>query len=136
MCDGWTDPQKIPLINFMVVTENCPMFIKAVNYEGEYMDKYFIANLIKDVIIIIRLSNIVHVITDNAPVCRAAGLLVEQTYPHILWTPSVVHTLNLSLKNICAAKNTEANEIIYVESHWITVVVDNVVLIRNLIMNH
>ncbi|XP_020702031.2 uncharacterized protein LOC110113696 [Dendrobium catenatum] len=136
VCDGWTDPQRRPLINFMAITENYPMFIKAVNCEGEYKDKFFIANLIKEVIVMIGPSNIVQVITDNAPVCRAAGLLVEQSYPHIFWTPCVVHTLNLALKNICAAKNTEANEIIYAECHWITVVADDAVLIRNFIMNH
>ncbi|KAI0500681.1 hypothetical protein KFK09_018897 [Dendrobium nobile] len=136
VCDGWTDPQRRPLINFMAITENYPMFIKAVNCEGEYKDKFFIANLIKEVIVMIGPSNIVQIITDNAPVCRAAGLLVEQSYPHIFWTPCVVHTLNLALKNICAAKNTKANEIIYAECHWITVVADDAVLIRNFIMNH
>ncbi|KAH0450066.1 hypothetical protein IEQ34_020758 [Dendrobium chrysotoxum] len=76
------------------------------------------------------------VITDNASVCRAAGLLVEQTYPHIFWTPCVVHTLNLALKNICATKNIEANEIIYAKCHWITTVADDAVLIINFIMNY
>ncbi|PKU78650.1 hypothetical protein MA16_Dca014915 [Dendrobium catenatum] len=94
VCDGWTDPQRRPLINFMAITENYPMFIKAVNCEGEYKDKFFIANLIKEVIVMIGPSNIVQVITDNAPVCRAAGF------------------------------------------HWITVVADDAVLIRNFIMNH
>ncbi|XP_028551307.1 uncharacterized protein LOC110102601 [Dendrobium catenatum] len=103
----------------MAITVNYPMFIKAVNSEGEYKDKHFIVNLIKEVIVMIGPSNV-----------------VQQTYPHIFWTPCVVHTLNLALKNICAAKNTEANEIIYAECHWITVVADDVVLIKNFIMNH
>ncbi|KAI0516280.1 hypothetical protein KFK09_008952 [Dendrobium nobile] len=136
VCDGWTDPQKRPLINFMAVTESYPMFIKAVNCEGQYKDKFFISNLIKEVIMMEGPSNIIQVITDNAPVCRAAGLLVEQAYPHIFWTPCVVHTLNLALKNICAAKNTEANEITYNECHWITVIAGDAIVIRNFIMNH
>ncbi|XP_044482007.1 uncharacterized protein LOC123208540 [Mangifera indica] len=32
--DGWSDPQRRPLINFMVVCESGPMFIKAVNCAG------------------------------------------------------------------------------------------------------
>ncbi|KAL0413564.1 UNVERIFIED_CONTAM: hypothetical protein Sradi_1558100 [Sesamum radiatum] len=47
-----------------------------------------------------------------------------------------VHTLNLALKNICAAKNTEANGITYEECHWITEIAASALMIRNFIMNH
>ncbi|KAG8376087.1 hypothetical protein BUALT_Bualt09G0027000 [Buddleja alternifolia] len=136
VCDGWTDPQSRPLINFIAINENGSMFVRAVNCQGEYKDKWFISHLIKEVIIQVGVANVVQVVTDNAPVCRAAGLLVEQAYPHIFWTPCVVHTLNLALKNICAAKNTEANEVTYEECHWITQVAGSAVMIRNFIMNH
>ncbi|KAG8389162.1 hypothetical protein BUALT_Bualt02G0200400 [Buddleja alternifolia] len=136
VCDGWTDPQRRPLINFIAINENGPMFVRAVNCQGEYNDKWFISHLIKEVIIQVGVANVVQVVTDNAPVCRAAGLLVEQTYPHIFWTPCVVHTLNLAMKNICAAKNTEANEVTYEECHRITQVSGLAVMIRNFIMNH
>ncbi|KAK1549453.1 hypothetical protein Q3G72_002409 [Acer saccharum] len=36
------------------------------------------------------------VITDNAPVCKAVGLLIESRFQHIFCTPSVVHTLNIA----------------------------------------
>ncbi|KAG8367535.1 hypothetical protein BUALT_Bualt16G0082000 [Buddleja alternifolia] len=136
VCDGWTDPQRRPLINFTAINENGPMFVHAVNCQGECKDKWFISHLIKEVIIEVDVANVVPVVTDNAPLCRAVGLLVEQTYPHIFWTPCVVHTLNLALKNICVAKNAEANEITYEECHWITQVVGSAVMIRNFIMNH
>ena len=42
----------------------------------------------------------VQVITDNAPVCKAAGLIVESRYNHIFWTPCIVHNLNLILEEI------------------------------------
>ncbi|XP_057990609.1 uncharacterized protein LOC110669437 [Hevea brasiliensis] len=48
--DGWSDPQRRPLINFMVVSESGPMFIKSVDCSGEVKDKQFIANLLKEVI--------------------------------------------------------------------------------------
>jgi hypothetical protein len=49
------------------------------------------------------LKNMVQVITDNASNCKGAGMLIEQKYNHIFCTPCLVHTLNLALKNICAA---------------------------------
>lgn len=136
VCDGWTDPQRRPLINFMAVNESGPVFIRAFNCEGEYKDKHFISSLIKEVITEVGASNVVQVITDNAPVCKAAGLLIEQTYSNIFWTPCVVHTLNLAIKNICAAKNTEANGIAYSECHWITEITSSALMVRNFIMNH
>lgn len=136
VCDGWTDPQRRPLINFMAINEGGPMFIRSVNCQGEYKDKFFISTLIKDVITEVGVPNVIQVITDNAPVCKAAGMLVEQAYPSVFWTPCIVHTLNLALKNICAAKNTESNEITYVECRWISEIAADAVMIRNFIMNH
>ena len=51
--------------------------------------------------------NVVQIVTDDAHVGKAAGLIIEAEFPSIYWTPCVVHTLNLALKNICAAKNTK-----------------------------
>ena len=33
--DGWADPQRRPILNFMAVTEGGPMFLKAIATEGE-----------------------------------------------------------------------------------------------------
>lgn len=134
--DDWSDSQRRPLINFMAVNEGGPMFLKAIDCSGETKDKYFISNLLKDIINEVGYENVVHVITDNAPNCKAAGQLIEAQYPSIFWTPCVVHTLNLALKNICAARNVESNQITYGECSWILEVVDDVLLIKNFIMNH
>lgn len=136
VADGWTDPQRRPLINFMAISENGPVFLKAIDASGEYKDKHFIADLIMSTINEVGPHNVVQVITDNAPVCKAAGLIVESHYPQIFWTPCVVHTLNLALKNICAAKNTEDNEEVYNECHWITEVANEGTEIKNFILNH
>ncbi|XP_057250650.1 uncharacterized protein LOC130591372 [Beta vulgaris subsp. vulgaris] len=79
--------------------------------------------------------NVVQVITDNASNCKGAGELIEIKYPWIYWTPCVVHTLNLALKNICAARNIESNIETYDECHWITQVHDDAVQVKNFIMN-
>ncbi|CAM8883081.1 unnamed protein product [Rhodiola kirilowii] len=81
-------------------------------------------------------QNVVQVITDNASNCKGAGEIIEGIYPHIYWTPCVVHTLNLALKNICAARNLMNNEEAYAECHWITEVHGDVVKIKNFIVNH
>ncbi|GJX81014.1 hAT dimerization domain, ribonuclease H-like domain protein [Tanacetum coccineum] len=48
--DGWSDPQRRPLINFMAASAKGPMFIEAVNCMSEIKTKEFIANLMKEVI--------------------------------------------------------------------------------------
>ena len=61
----------------------------------------------------------VQIITNNAANCKSAGLIVQQKYENIFWTPCIVHTLNLALKNICAAKlpRNEEEESVFVELH-------------------
>ena len=48
----------------------------------------------------------------------------------------VLSTLNLALKNICAAKNIGKNEITYEECSWIICIADDVSFIQVFIMNH
>ncbi|GJX72443.1 hAT dimerization domain, ribonuclease H-like domain protein [Tanacetum coccineum] len=48
--DGWSDPTRKPLINFMATSGNGPLFLKAVNCFGEVKDRFFIADLMKEVI--------------------------------------------------------------------------------------
>ncbi|KAG4935424.1 hypothetical protein JHK82_049727 [Glycine max] len=105
--DGWSDLQRRSLINFMVVTESGPMFLKAIDCSNEIKDKDFIAKHMREVIMEVGHSNVVRIVMDNAAVCKVAGLIIEAEFPSIYWTSCVVHTLNLALKNICATKNTE-----------------------------
>ncbi|GFS43676.1 hypothetical protein Acr_00g0086400 [Actinidia rufa] len=120
----------------MAVSGALPMFLKAVDCSGETKDKHFIASLMKVVVIEVGPKNVVQIIMDNAPNCKAAGQIIETQYPNIFWTPCVVPTLNLALKNICAAKNTENNYLVYDECSWITTVIGDATIIKNHIMNH
>ena len=115
--DGWTDAQRRSLINFMGTSELRPIFLKAIDGTKEYKDKHYIACLLLDAISEVGPHKVVQVITDNAAVMKSAGSIVEAKYPHIFWTPCVVHTFNLALKNICAAKNTEKNEVTFEACH-------------------
>nr|XP_034580677.1 uncharacterized protein LOC117843997 [Setaria viridis] len=131
--DGWTDTQKRSLLNFIAVTESGPMFLKCENTEGQAKTKDYITDLLIDVIEKVGPKNVVQVITDNAANCKAAGLIIESKYNNIFWTPCVVHTLNLALKNICAAKNDEGEN---PELKWISDVAGDALQIKNYIMNH
>ncbi|XP_028231853.1 uncharacterized protein LOC114412237 [Glycine soja] len=114
--DGWSDPQRRFLINFMAVTESEPMFLKAIDCSNEIKVNDFIAKLTREVIMEVGHSNVVQIVTDNAVVYKAAGLIIEAEFPSIYWTPCVVHTLNLALKNICAAKNTEKKTMLFMKN--------------------
>ena len=76
------------------------MFLRAEDCSGEIKDSNFIAEVLISAIEQVGPSNVVQVITDNALVCKAAGLIVESRYNHIFWTPCIVHNLNLILEEI------------------------------------
>ena len=79
----------------------------------------------------------VQVVTDNASNCVKAGALISAKFPTIFWTPCVVHTLNLALKNICSPLlSTRNNEAVYDACYWIKSVSEDVNWIKNYIMNH
>lgn len=134
--DGWSDPHRRHLINILAASGSNPMFIKAVDCSGEVKDKHFIAKLMREVIDEVGHEKVVQVITDNAANCKAAGEIIAGMFPHIYWTLCVVHTLNLALKSICAAKNVQSNQETYELCNWITVVHDDVMQINIFIMNH
>jgi hypothetical protein len=109
------------------------MFLGAVNTEGEIKRKEYIADKLISVIESVGPKNVVQVITDNAANCKGAGLIIEQKYDHIFWTPCVVHTLNLALKNICDANANDAEN---AGLMWIKETVEAAFMIKNYIMNH
>ena len=134
--DEWSDPQRRPIINIMAVLDGGLIFIKAINGSGEFKDKYYIAGMLKDAIKEIGHEKVVQVINDNANVMKFVRALIEGEFPKIFWTPCLVHTLNLVLKNICATKNTKKNKVTYEECSWITRIADDASFIRVFIMNH
>ncbi|KAJ9538838.1 hypothetical protein OSB04_031571 [Centaurea solstitialis] len=103
---------------------------------GEVKDRFFITELRKEVINEIGHQNVVQITTNNAVNCKAAGEIIESQFPHIYWTPCVVHTLNLALKNICSPRNVETNQLTYEQCSWIKEVHEEALAIKNFIMNH
>ncbi|XP_059635859.1 uncharacterized protein LOC132278046 [Cornus florida] len=131
--DGWSDRQRRPLINIMVASVGGAMFLKAVDASGNIKDADYVANLFKLVIQEMGSQNVVQVITDNGNNFKAAGAIIEGIYPHIFWTPCVVHCLNLALKSICEPSENSPQ---FAECKWIANLVSSVQNIRNFIVNH
>ncbi|XP_062188472.1 uncharacterized protein LOC133891748 isoform X2 [Phragmites australis] len=73
--DGWSDPQRRPLINFVAVSEKAPMFLRADNCEGQVKTKEYIAEKLKSVIEEVGRQNVVQIITDNAANCKVVCML-------------------------------------------------------------
>jgi hypothetical protein len=109
--DGWTDTKQRPLINVIASSSTGAMFLRAEDCSGEVKDSKFIADILIYVIEQVGPANVVQVITDNAPVCKVAGLIVESRYNHIFWTPCIVHNLNRILEEI-EAKTEWIKEVI------------------------
>ena len=103
--DGWSDPQRRPLINSMTVIESGPMFLKALDCSDEVKDRDFIAEQMTNLIMEVGHSNVVQIVIDNAHVCKETCLIIEAWFPFIYWTPCVVQTLNLALKNMCSQEH-------------------------------
>eukprot|EP01018_Ginkgo_biloba_P036187 Gb_33622 [translate_table: standard] len=97
---GWTNARNMPLVNVIVVCPKGLIFLNAVDYNGELKDATFITNILINPIESIGPSNVVQVIINNARVCKEVGLLVEERYENIFWTPCAIHNLNLILKKI------------------------------------
>ena len=43
--DGWSNPQRRPLINITTVSDGGPVFIKAIDGSSEFKDKHYIAEV-------------------------------------------------------------------------------------------
>ncbi|XP_052155100.1 uncharacterized protein LOC127773117 isoform X4 [Oryza glaberrima] len=132
--DGWSDIRQRSLVNILAVNECGPIFLQAINNEDEVNTKEYIAEKLIAVIEDVGPENVVQVITDNDPVCRAAGLLIEEKYDHIQWMPCIAHTLSLALKDVFSPNNT--GDVAFKDSHWISEVVEDAIMIKNFIINH
>ncbi|XP_050386307.1 uncharacterized protein LOC126802680 [Argentina anserina] len=121
---SWSVAQRRSLINVISISESGPMMLRVINCHGEYKDSDLIANLIIESSKEVGYENVVQVITDNAPVCAKAGATIA------------IHTLNLALKNICTPSNCLSNMDVYELCSWIRPIAEDVMYIKNFIMNH
>ena len=105
--DGWSNVQRRPLINIMVICPRGECFIKAVDSSGEIKSGAYIASIISDVIDEIGEKNVLQVVMDNAANCRSAGRILEHQYPRLYASGCNMHSLNLVLQDWYKSNDTE-----------------------------
>ncbi|ERN03513.1 uncharacterized protein LOC18431659 [Amborella trichopoda] len=136
LTDGWTDTTaKRPLINFMAASDIGSIFLKAIDSSVEMMNTDYMKNLFLEMVAEVGPTSVVQIITDNSPICRVAGQRVEGMHPYIFWTPCVIHTLNLALKNICSPDDERKAEK-YLHCQWIRDLDRDVKMIRSFVVDH
>ena len=75
--DGWTYIRQRPVLNVIATSPEGPYFLKAIDCSGKTKDATFMFEMLKAAIDEVGPSNVVHVITNAAPICRAAGLMIQ-----------------------------------------------------------
>lgn len=102
VADGWTDPiNGHHIIAFLFVHKDGAEFLGSEDVtgldgggSGDHLASCLI-RWIKE----IGPDRIVHVCTDNAASCKAAGKIVEKQFPKISWTGCTSHSIDLLLED-------------------------------------
>ena len=85
MRDGWTDPIKLSIINFMVYCKGSTIFLKYVDASDNIKDNKYIYGLLKDVIKEVGGANVVQIVIDNGSAFVKIGKLLMKKY-NLYWT--------------------------------------------------
>ena len=83
MCDGWTDPTKLSIINFMVYSKGSTIFLKFVDASDKIKDNKYIYGLLKNVIKEVGEANVVQIVINNGSTFVKAGKLLMKKYNYI-----------------------------------------------------
>lgn len=99
--DGWTNVRGDHIVNFCIKAPNeKPYFHSSINTSGITQNAIAVAEAIITVIEQLGSHKFSSVITDNAPVMKAAWKLIEQKFPHISAMGCAAHAVNLLIKDI------------------------------------
>ena len=109
MYDGWTEPTKLSIINFMVYSKGSTIFLKSVDASNKIKDNKYIYGLLKDVIKEVGETNVVQIVTNNGSTFVKAGKLLMKKY-NLYWTPCAAHCIDLMFEDI--AKRATVSELI------------------------
>ena len=99
MCDGWTTPTKLSIINFMVYSKGSTIFLKSVDASDKIKDNKYIYGLLKDVIKEVGEENVVQIVTDNRLAFVKAEKLLMKKY-NLYWTPCATLCIDLMFEDI------------------------------------
>ena len=99
MCDGWTGPTKLSVINFMIYSKGSTIFLKSVDASDKIKDNKYIYSLLNNVIKEVGEANVVQIVTDNESAFVKAGKLLMKKY-NLYWTPCAAHCIDLMFEDI------------------------------------
>jgi hypothetical protein len=100
-----------------------PLFYKSINTSGIVQNASAVSNAMIEVLETLGPEKFSCVITDNAPVMRAARKLIEEKYPNICANGCAAHAVNLLIKDIVNVPETaktikEAEKVIkFIKNH-------------------
>ncbi|XP_062232776.1 uncharacterized protein LOC133930088 [Phragmites australis] len=101
MCDSWTGPTMMCIINFMIFCNRRMFFHKSINATGSIQNVDFIYDCLREVVVEeIGAKVVVQIVTDNGSNYKKACRQLIAQYSHITWQPCAAHTINLMLKDI------------------------------------
>ncbi|KAL8520230.1 hypothetical protein ACS0TY_010952 [Phlomoides rotata] len=100
MADGWQDRSNRQLINFMVYCKRGTIFVKSIDASDIVKDTNTLFNLFIELVDWVGAKNIDHFVTDNGANYKVVGVLLNDKYPTIKWSPCAAHCLNLLLGDI------------------------------------
>ncbi|KAG5666123.1 hypothetical protein PVAND_017725, partial [Polypedilum vanderplanki] len=124
--DGWTNVRGDHIVNYCIKSPNeKPLFYTSVNTSGTVQNASAVASSIIEVLESLGPEKFNSIISDNAPVMKAAWKIVEEKFPHISANGCSAHGVNLPVKDILSTPEAsktikEAEKIIkFVRNHHI-----------------
>ena len=99
MCDGWTGPTKLRIINFMVYCKRSTNFLKSVDASDNIKDNKYIYGLLKDMTKEVGEANVVQIVIDNGSAFVKARKLLMKKY-NLYWTPCAANCFDLMFEDI------------------------------------
>ena len=99
MCDEWTGPTKLSIINFMIYSKGSTIFLKFVDASDKIKDNKYIYDLLKDMIKEVGEINVVQIVTDNGSTFMKERKLLIKMY-NLYWTSCAVHCIDLMFEDI------------------------------------
>ncbi|KAM2042761.1 hypothetical protein ACFX16_036419 [Malus domestica] len=104
MCDGWTGPTRLSIINFMVYSKGKTIFLKSVDASDHIKNYKYIYKLLRDVIMEVGEHNVVQVVTDNGSAFVKAGKKLMKHH-NVFWTSCAAHCIDLMFKAMGKREN-------------------------------
>ncbi|RRT31597.1 hypothetical protein B296_00059020 [Ensete ventricosum] len=126
MCDSWTGPTRMSIINFLIYCNRRVVFHKSVNASDKIQDANYIDNLMDSIVEEIKPQYILQIVTDNGANFKRAGLQLMKKRQTLFWTSRAAHCIDLMLKDIgeldmvkkCVARAQSITKFIY-NHHWV-----------------